>query len=79
MLPKKVLLCTRWPVGGIRTYLRYVFRSFPAADYRFVLVLPDVPEARILVEDLDEIVSEGRLLRELIKEFVSRSIRYVAK
>lgn len=37
-----VLAVARWPVGGIRTYLRDLFGSPPLAGYRFMLVSPDV-------------------------------------
>lgn len=36
----KILLNVRWPVGGIRTYLRYVYRLFPSEDYSFTLLVP---------------------------------------
>ena len=36
----KILLNVRWPVGGIRTYLRYVYRLFPSENYSFTLLVP---------------------------------------
>jgi len=36
----KILLVARWPVGGIRTYLRYVFRHEVMGRYEFAMVGP---------------------------------------
>ena len=48
----KVLLVVRWPIGGIRSFFRYVYRHFDASKYEFVLVAPAVAEADLLVQDL---------------------------
>ena len=48
----KILLIVRWPVGGIRTYLRYVYRRFPANEYNLTLLAPSHKELEILKEDL---------------------------
>ena len=50
--PLRVLLVVRWPVGGIRTFMRYVYRRFPVDSFRFVLIAPDHAETRVLLEDL---------------------------
>jgi glycosyltransferase involved in cell wall biosynthesis len=47
-----VLLVVRHPVGGIRTFFRYVYRYFDADKYQFTLIAPDVPEVRVLMDDL---------------------------
>ena len=45
----------RWPVGGIRTYLRYVYRKFSKNDWEFTIIAPDLEEVHILInEDLNE-------------------------
>ncbi len=49
---QSVLLVVRHPVGGIRTFFRYVFRQLPHQRYRFTLVAPDYPEARVILDDL---------------------------
>ena len=36
-----ILTVVRWPVGGIRTYLRDLFNSAALKDLRFVLVAPN--------------------------------------
>ena len=56
----KILLNVRWPVGGIRTYLRYVYRRFPADEYSFTLLAPFHNELEILKNDL------GRRLKEVV-------------
>lgn len=49
----KILFVIRWPVGGIRTFIRYVYRNFDFCRYSFTIIAPDVPELRILLTDLD--------------------------
>jgi glycosyltransferase involved in cell wall biosynthesis len=49
-----VLAVARWPVGGIRTYLRDLFAAPALQGYAFVLVAPNE-------EGLDEYVAGGRL------------------
>lgn len=57
MLEKKrrVLLVARWPVGGIRTFIRYVYRKFDPSRWRFTLLAPDVAEMRVLIDDLSDL------------------------
>ncbi|WP_039915793.1 glycosyltransferase family 4 protein [Cellvibrio mixtus] len=38
----KVLLVIRWPVGGIRTYLRYIYTQSVFKDCQFTLIATDV-------------------------------------
>lgn len=52
---KKVLLVVRWPVGGIRTFIRYVYRKFDPGRWRFTIIGPDLPEMRVLIDDLSVI------------------------
>lgn len=51
----RILLVVRHPVGGIRTFFRYVYRNFSSEKYQFTLVSPDVTETRVLLEDLREL------------------------
>lgn len=37
----RIVVVARWPIGGIRTYLRDLFASRVLASYEFVLVAPD--------------------------------------
>jgi glycosyltransferase involved in cell wall biosynthesis len=50
--PATILTVARWPVGGIRTYLRDLFGSPALQDLKFVLIAPNV-------DRLDLYVSEG--------------------
>lgn len=49
---KHVLLVVRWPVGGIRTYIRYVYRHFEPIEWRFTIIAPSLEEMPVLMEDL---------------------------
>lgn len=48
----KILLVVRWPVGGIRTYIRYVYSKFNIEKYELTVIAPDVSETNILLDDL---------------------------
>lgn len=58
---RRVLLVVRWPVGGIRTFLKYVLAGFPSNEYEFVFLGPDTEAIGTLQEDLGTIVSEWLL------------------
>ena len=47
-----ILLTARWPVGGIRTFLKYVYADSSFADCGLVFAVPDTKEARHLSTDL---------------------------
>lgn len=51
----RILLVVRWPIGGIRTFFRYVYRNFGFNRYHFVLIAPALPETNCLLEDLAEL------------------------
>ncbi len=48
----RILLIIRWPLGGIRTYIRYIYRNFDPSKYYIIILAPDIPELRILLDDL---------------------------
>lgn len=50
-MKKHVLLVVRWPVGGIRTFLRYVYRNFDPEQWRFTLLAPELSEVHVLLEE----------------------------
>lgn len=52
MKKPSILLVVRWPIGGIRTFFRYVYSNFEAEKYRFTLIAPEYPETNALLEDL---------------------------
>lgn len=51
----RILLVVRHPVGGIRTFLYYVYRLFDPNNYHFTLIAPEVPEVVALLEDLSNL------------------------
>jgi glycosyltransferase involved in cell wall biosynthesis len=46
-----ILIAARWPVGGIRTYLRYIFRYDVLADQRYVVLAPDAAGLDVALAD----------------------------
>jgi glycosyltransferase involved in cell wall biosynthesis len=57
---RKVLLVVRWPVGGIRTFLRYVYRNFDPDRWHFTIIAPEIDELKVLVDDLSGLDIEYR-------------------
>lgn len=54
----RVLVVVEWPLGGIRTFMRYVYRNFDPETYEFRIIGPDVTEFRLLENDLDGLKCE---------------------
>ena len=52
---QRILLVVRWPVGGIRTFLRYVYSRFDPLKYKFTIVAPEVEELSTLLKDLSDL------------------------
>lgn len=50
---KRILLVVRWPVGGIRTFMRYVYRRFDPQQYHFSILGPDISELDVLATDFE--------------------------
>jgi len=50
-----VLLVVRWPVGGIRTFIRYVYRNIDSSRYHFTIIAPNELELRALLNDLSSL------------------------
>ncbi|MBE9528375.1 MAG: glycosyltransferase family 4 protein [Proteobacteria bacterium] len=48
----RVLLFVRWPVGGIRTFVRYIYKNFDPLKYEFTILGPDQSELKVLLDDL---------------------------
>ncbi len=48
----RILVVVRWPVGGIRTYLRYVYGKLDHDKYDFTILGPNTEEMQILFNDL---------------------------
>ncbi len=51
----KALLVVRWPVGGIRTFIRYVYRNFDPEVWQFTILAPELDEVEVLLDDLSSI------------------------
>lgn len=47
-----ILTVARFPVGGIRTYLKYVYGQFDPAKYRFTVAALRFPETLLIPDDL---------------------------
>lgn len=47
-----ILVTARWPVGGIRTFFRYVYTRFRWERFRFTFILPDTTEHQTIIHDL---------------------------
>ena len=52
---QRILLVVRWPVGGIRTFMRYVYSRFDPLKYKFTIVAPEVEELSTLLKDLSDL------------------------
>lgn len=61
-LLNNILLIVRWPVGGIRTYLRYIYTQIDTDRYRFTIIAPEGPELDVLQQDLSRINAEFVLM-----------------
>ena len=48
-----VLLVVRWPVGGIRTFIRYVYGDWNYSPLSLTIIVPSVPEVEALQKDLE--------------------------
>lgn len=62
MKNKKILLIIRWPVGGIRTYINYVFSHKEFSQYSLTIIAPDVEETHVLIENLPKNITHKAIL-----------------
>lgn len=70
----KVLLIVRWPVGGIRTYLNYVFSGWESPKVQLHILTPNVPEVEILKEQMRSVPCVWHITASRypsLKEFIS--------
>lgn len=80
-----VLLVVWWPVGGIRTYIRYLYRHFVNSGYRFIVLATDSAEFGMLQEELKDLPIEfescprspGKLGYAVLKLLRTRDITLV--
>lgn len=52
----KLLLIVRWPVGGIRTYINYIYADWGQEPLEIDMVLPDIPESDLILKDIPGLV-----------------------
>ncbi|HTG81071.1 MAG TPA: glycosyltransferase, partial [Geobacteraceae bacterium] len=72
---KQVLIVARWPLGGIRTYLRYMLRYFPSA-YSLTVLAASTQEDAALTKDAVGYGARLILIREAgVKELVAAVYR----
>lgn len=76
----RILLIVRHPVGGIRTFFRYVYGNISSSNYYFTLVAPECHETSVLLNDLSELDLEYIPVRQQINDrelfgIVSKIIR----
>ncbi len=48
----KILVVIRYPIGGIRTYLKYLYGNLDKRKYSFVILTPPNAETKVIKEDL---------------------------
>ena len=71
----RALIIARWPVGGINTYLRYVYGNSTFDDYQFDILVPDIDDVDVLKRELvscNIIVSKGG-----VKEFYINVVKHI--
>jgi glycosyltransferase involved in cell wall biosynthesis len=49
------LVVARWPLGGIRTYIKYVYRYLPKEKYNIKLIAPETAEIETLEKDIEDL------------------------
>jgi glycosyltransferase involved in cell wall biosynthesis len=63
-VPVRILSVIRFPIGGIRSYLRYTYARLPPQDYSTTVVTVDVKEAGLLVSGMAPLEVDLRLVPE---------------
>lgn len=66
-----ILVVARWPLGGIRTYMRYVFQHFPP-NYKLTILAASTQEDFAIARD-------ARAYKARIRVFPTQSIRAFTK
>ncbi|WP_418512172.1 glycosyltransferase family 4 protein, partial [Corallibacter sp.] len=70
----RVLLVVRWPVGGIRTFLKYVTSFFPSDRYEFSIVTVNSVGVSDLMQDLSHVIRYWKIVEvddNVLKKFHS--------
>jgi glycosyltransferase involved in cell wall biosynthesis len=53
--PKRVLLVVRWPGGGIRTFIRYVYSNIDPLKWKLTIIAPESDGLELMRGDLADI------------------------
>jgi glycosyltransferase involved in cell wall biosynthesis len=74
MEPRKIRvgLIVRWPTGGIRTHLKYLYRYLPPGKYAPTLIAPGGEETDYLCENLRHADLTPIIVRGGMKEFAQK-------
>ncbi|WP_417536859.1 glycosyltransferase family 4 protein [Methylophaga sp.] len=56
--PLRILVVARWPIGGIRTFLKYVYQEFSESQFEFTFLGADTANSGVLEGDLAKIFPE---------------------
>ncbi len=62
MSERCILVVARWPLGGIRTYMRYMFSHFPP-NYRLTLLAASTQEDAALIRDAEKYNAQLKIVR----------------
>jgi glycosyltransferase involved in cell wall biosynthesis len=50
-----ILVVIRWPIGGIRTFCKYIYSNFNPDKYNFTILAPDIDETKHIIYDLNKL------------------------
>lgn len=59
----KVLVVVRWPVGGIRTFIKYVYSNWADKNIELHFLTPNLPEVLVLKEQLGALNTKWHLTK----------------
>jgi len=51
----RILVVARWPLGGIRTYMRYTYKYLPKNRFKITILAPKTIEQKALEQDGEEL------------------------
>lgn len=76
-----IMLVVRHPVGGIRTFLRYVYSRFDAEKFNFIIILPETSELSATFDNLKKLDPEYVILSEKsgYSEYISSILKVIKK
>lgn len=79
---KKILLVVRWPVGGIRTFINYIYRQEGAESYELHILVPKINEVEVLKNQLKSINCIWHITssdKPGFREFMREGIKIIRK